>query len=100
MRIEWSASTVADLQAIAEWIEQDRGANTANCITRIIYEVVQSLRTMPYPGRYGRLEKCPRTRPPTASEVIREALRLLEEHDVARARLERKSSEQRREPRA
>jgi antitoxin ParD1/3/4 len=34
----------------------------------------------------------------SASEVVREALRLLEEHDSARARLQRKS-EQRRKPR-
>jgi plasmid stabilization system protein ParE len=36
--------------------EQDRGVDTANRITRVIHEAVQSLRTMPYRGRYGRLE--------------------------------------------
>ena len=56
MRIEWSSSAVADLKAITEWIEQDRGIDTANRIARRIYESVQSLRTMPYRGRYGRLE--------------------------------------------
>jgi toxin ParE1/3/4 len=29
---------------------------TANRIARAIYEAVQSLRTMPYRGRYGRFE--------------------------------------------
>ena len=56
MRIEWSSAAVADLQAITEWIEQDRGIETANRIARRIYEAVQSLRTMPYRGRYGRIE--------------------------------------------
>lgn len=55
-RIEWSAAAVADLQAIAEWIEQDRGLETANRIARIIYEAVQSLLAMPYRGRDGRHE--------------------------------------------
>lgn len=56
MRLEWSSAAVADLQAIADWIEQDRGPDTANRITLHIYEAVQSLRTMPYRGRYGRVE--------------------------------------------
>ncbi len=56
MRIEWSSPATADLKNIAEWIEQDRGVDTANRITRVIHEAVQSLRTMPYRGRYGRLE--------------------------------------------
>ena len=47
---------VADLQAITEWIEQDRGIETANRIARHIYDAVQSLRTMPYRDRYGRIE--------------------------------------------
>ncbi|MBV9084627.1 MAG: type II toxin-antitoxin system RelE/ParE family toxin [Acidobacteriaceae bacterium] len=55
MRVDWSAAAVADLKAIAEWIEQDRGLDTANRITRAIYNAVQELRTMPYRGRYGRL---------------------------------------------
>jgi plasmid stabilization system protein ParE len=53
VRIEWSSAAIADLQAITEWIEQDRGIETANRIARRIYEAVQSLRTMPYRGRYG-----------------------------------------------
>jgi addiction module RelE/StbE family toxin len=56
VRVDWSQSAVADLQAIAEWIEQDRDLATANRVTRAIYDSVQSLRTMPYRGRYGRLE--------------------------------------------
>jgi addiction module RelE/StbE family toxin len=56
VRVDWSRRAVADLKAIAEWIEQDRDLETANRIARAIYEAVQSLRTMPYRGRYGRLE--------------------------------------------
>jgi toxin ParE1/3/4 len=56
VQIEWSSAAVADLQAITQWVEQDRGIETANRITRRIYEAVQSLRTMPYRGRYGRIE--------------------------------------------
>jgi toxin ParE1/3/4 len=56
MRIEWSASAVADLEAISEYIERDRNLETANRVARTIYETVQSLRTMPYRGRAGRIE--------------------------------------------
>ena len=56
MRIEWSAHAVSDLKAISEYIEQDRNLETANRVTRTIYDTVQSLRTMPYRGRYGRIE--------------------------------------------
>jgi len=56
VQIEWSSPAVADLQVITGWIEQDRGIETANRIARRIYEAVQSLRTMPYRGRYGRVE--------------------------------------------
>jgi addiction module RelE/StbE family toxin len=56
VRTEWSSAAVADLHAITEWIEQDRGIETANRIARRIYEAVQSLRTMPYRGRCGRVE--------------------------------------------
>jgi addiction module RelE/StbE family toxin len=56
VRIQWSSAAVADSKAIAEWIEQDRGIETANRIVRTIYDAVQSLRTMPYRGRYGRLD--------------------------------------------
>jgi addiction module RelE/StbE family toxin len=56
MRLEWSANAVADLKAIAEFIEQDRDLETANRVCRKIYDSVQSLRTMPYRGRNGRVE--------------------------------------------
>lgn len=56
MRIDWTLRAVADLKSIAEWIEQDRDLEAANRVARAIYEAVQSLRTMPYRGRYGRLE--------------------------------------------
>jgi addiction module RelE/StbE family toxin len=56
VRIEWSSAAVADLEAIADWIEQDRGIETASRVVRSLYEAIQSLRTMPYRGRYGRLE--------------------------------------------
>lgn len=56
MRIEWSAHAVADLKAISEYIELDRNLETANRVARAIYETVQSLRTMPHRGRYGRVE--------------------------------------------
>ena len=56
MCIEWSPFAVADLKTIAEWIEQDRDLETSNRIARTIYDAVQSLRTMPYRGRYGRVK--------------------------------------------
>jgi addiction module RelE/StbE family toxin len=56
MRLEWSERAVADLKAISEYIEQDRNLQTANRVTRTIYDALQSLRRMPYRGRYGRLE--------------------------------------------
>ena len=55
MRIEWSQDAVADLQQISEYIEQDRSLDTANRVARVIYDAVQSLRTMPYRGRPGRV---------------------------------------------
>ena len=56
MRIEWSDRAVADLKAISEYIEKDRDLGTANRVTRTIYDAIQSLRSLPYRGRYGRLE--------------------------------------------
>ena len=32
-----SAAAVTDPQAIAEWIEQDRGIGTANCVGRAFF---------------------------------------------------------------
>jgi toxin ParE1/3/4 len=56
VRVDWSPSAVGDLKAIAEWIEPDRDLETANRVARAIYDAIQSLRSMPYRGRYGRLE--------------------------------------------
>jgi plasmid stabilization system protein ParE len=56
MRIEWSARAVLDLKAISEHLEQDRNQETANRVTRTIYDAVQSLRTMPRRGREGRVD--------------------------------------------
>jgi addiction module RelE/StbE family toxin len=56
MRIEWSTDALADLKAISEYIEQDRNLETANRVTRAIYDAIQSLRRLPYRGRYGRVE--------------------------------------------
>jgi len=56
MRIEWSDRAVADLKAISEYIEKNRDLGTANRVTRTIYDAIQSLRSLPYRGRYGRLE--------------------------------------------
>jgi toxin ParE1/3/4 len=56
VRIEWSSSAVADLQAITEWDRAGPGYRGGDRIARGIYEAIQSLRTMPYRGRYGRIE--------------------------------------------
>jgi addiction module RelE/StbE family toxin len=56
MRVEWSQPAVADLQRISGYIEQDRSLETANKVSRVIYDAVQSLRTMPYRGRLGRVD--------------------------------------------
>jgi addiction module RelE/StbE family toxin len=57
MRVEWSQPAVADLQRISGYIEQDRSLETANRVSRVIYDGVQSLRTMPYRGRPGRVNE-------------------------------------------
>ena len=56
MRIEWSPDAVSDLKSISEYIEQDRSLDTANRVARVIYNSIQSLRTMPRRGRQGRVE--------------------------------------------
>ena len=56
MRLEWSPHAVADLKAISEYIEQDRSIETANRVSRSIYNFIQSLRSTPHRGRRGRLE--------------------------------------------
>jgi addiction module RelE/StbE family toxin len=55
MRIEWSDHAVLDLKAISDYIGQDRGLETANRVSRTIYDAIQSLLKMPYRGRYGRV---------------------------------------------
>ena len=42
MRLEWSPHAVADLKTISEYIEQDRSLETANRISRAIYDAIQS----------------------------------------------------------
>jgi len=56
MRVEWSQNAVADLQQISEYIEQDRSLETANRISRRLYDAVQSLRTFPDRGRLGHVD--------------------------------------------
>jgi addiction module RelE/StbE family toxin len=56
MRLAWSPHAVADLKAISEYIEQDRSLQTANRITRTVYDAIQSLRSTPHRGRRGRIE--------------------------------------------
>lgn len=56
MQIEWSQRAADDLEAISGHIEQDRDLETANRVARALYEAIQSLRTMPYRGRYGRVQ--------------------------------------------
>jgi len=62
MKVEWSAHAVSDLRSISEYIQRDRSLETANRITRTIYEAAESLRTMPYRGRTGRV--------PDTSELV------------------------------
>jgi plasmid stabilization system protein ParE len=57
MRVEWSPHAVSDLQSISEYIERDRSLETANRVTLAIYDCIQTLRTMPYRGLHGRVEK-------------------------------------------
>ena len=56
MRIDWSERAVADRRRISEYIEQDRSLETANRVSRVIYDAVQSLRIMPYRGRTGSVD--------------------------------------------
>jgi toxin ParE1/3/4 len=54
--IEWSDHAVSDLGAVLDYTEQEWGADAATRAARIVYAAVQSLRTMPYRGRPGRVE--------------------------------------------
>ncbi len=56
MRIEWSTHAVSDLKSISEYIEHDRSLDSANRVTRAIYDSIQRLRAMPHRGRHGRIE--------------------------------------------
>lgn len=56
MLIEWSGPAILDLKAISEYIERDRDLEVANRVTRKIYAAIQTLRSMLFRGRYGRIE--------------------------------------------
>ena len=56
MRVEWARRATLDLKGISEHIERDRNIETANRVTRIIFDTVQSLAAMPYRGRPGQIE--------------------------------------------
>jgi toxin ParE1/3/4 len=56
MRVEWSVPAVSDLKAISEYMGQVSNLETANRISRTIYDAAQSLCTMPNRGRNGRVE--------------------------------------------
>ncbi len=77
MRVEWSTRAVSDLKAISEYIEQDRNLETANRITRTIYDAVQSLRAMPHRGREGRVRDTRELLVPRLPYIL--VYRLLEE---------------------
>jgi len=55
MRIDWSNRAVSELQDISEFIEQERGIETANKISRTIYDAVAELARFPNLGRRGRV---------------------------------------------
>jgi len=54
-RIEWMDGAVSDLQQISQYIERDRDIAAANRVTQAIYDCVQTLQSMPYRGRAGRV---------------------------------------------
>jgi hypothetical protein len=54
LRVDWSLSAVADLKTIVDRTRPGSRNGKPRC--RAIYDAIQSLRTMPYRGRYGRLE--------------------------------------------
>jgi toxin ParE1/3/4 len=53
--VEWADSAFADFRAISQYIEQNGGIEAANRVSRGIYESIQTLRTMPYRGRPGKI---------------------------------------------
>ena len=56
MRIEWPGRCFGSKINISEYVGQDRSLETANRVARLIYDSIQSLRTMPHRGRKGRVE--------------------------------------------
>lgn len=56
MRIDWSNRAVAEFKHISEYIERDRGIQTANKTCRKIYDAVQELVKFPNRGRPGRVQ--------------------------------------------
>jgi len=55
MRVHWSAPSLSDLEGISNHIGAATSLQTANRITRTIYESVQSLKILPNRSRTGRL---------------------------------------------
>ena len=55
MGVEWSNDAVSDLKQISEYLEHASSLQTANRITRTIYDAIQGLRLMPHCGRPGRI---------------------------------------------
>ncbi len=56
MRVQWSAPALSDLQNISSYIEAANSLQSANRITRAVYESVQSLKMLPNRGRPDRLQ--------------------------------------------
>jgi len=53
MRVVWSARAVTDLQNISNYIEEATSLQSANRITRSIYNAAHSLSSLPGRGRLG-----------------------------------------------
>ena len=54
VRVIWSATALSDLEDISKWIEADRGIETANRITTLVVDAVETLSAMPNRGRLAR----------------------------------------------
>jgi len=50
----WSTTALSDLENISNWIEADRGVETANRITKLVVDAVETLSVMPNRGRPGK----------------------------------------------
>jgi addiction module RelE/StbE family toxin len=55
MQVQWSAPALSDLENISTFLEAATSLQTANRITRAIYETVQKLKALPNRGRPGRI---------------------------------------------